>query len=147
MVASVTPIREQNCCTNKSSVPEFPSPTPLWCAPIPIAYILPPPFRSKFNPACCKLRSRKRLRLYQFVTVQFSFSFMPVPFPPLFDRPFFRFRLKRTKVFAFCGERKVNATALLDFNNNAIMRFGLMELCTLIANSKSILASGHPPCK
>lgn len=47
-------------------------------------------------------------------------------------------------LFAFCG-RKVNATALPDFNNNAIMRFGLMELCTLIANSKSILASGHPP--
>lgn len=37
--------------------------------------------------------------------------------------------------------------ALLDFNNNAVMCFGLMALCTLIANSKSILASGHPPCK
>lgn len=37
--------------------------------------------------------------------------------------------------------------ALLDFNNNAVMCFGLMALCTLIANSKSILASGHPLCK
>ena len=137
-VVDVTPIREQNCRTNKSSVPEFPSPTLII-----YTYNLYSPFPWKFNPACCKFRSRKLMGVYN----NSSHGILVYPFLFSFDRSFpsrpGSVRLSEG-LFAFCG-RKVNATALPDFNNNAIMRFGLMELCTLIANSKSILASGHPP--
>lgn len=76
-VVDVTPIREQNCRTNKSSVPEFPSPTL-------ITYTYNLYFPWKFNPACCKFRSLKRMSVYNNSSHS-SLSF------PLFLRLLFSF--------------------------------------------------------
>lgn len=76
-VVDVTPIREQNCRTNKSSVPEFPSPTL-------ITYTYNLYFPWKFNPACCKFRSLKRMSVYNNSSHS-SLSF------PLFLRSLFSF--------------------------------------------------------